>query len=352
MEIDDRGRLWVVECYTYEGGEYDLEKRDRVLIFADRDGDGRFDERKIFWDQGQRLTGLTIGFGGVWLTAAPHLLFLPDRDGDDRPDGEPEVMLEGFSTRARHNMVNGLRWGPDGWLYGRHGITDTSTVGTPETPAGKRIRLNCSIWRYHPQRRVFEVVTNGTTNPWGLDYDDHGQWFFTNNVINHLWHVVPGAHYQRMFGDDFNPHLYRLIGPTAEHFHWDTAGGTGEAGNQNRKKYDGRHDAYGGGHSHAGGMIYLGDNWPDEYRGLILMCNTHGRRVNADHLVRAGNSYVGRRRPDFLLANNDWFRGVELKYGPDGGVFLTDWSDLGECHDRDGVHRSSGRIYKIIVFGL
>ena len=72
----------------------------------------------------------------------------------------------------------------------------------------------------------------------------------------------------------------------------------------------------------------------------MLMCNTHGRRVNADRLVRDGNSYIARHEPDFLLAGNQWFRGVELKYGPDGGVFLTDWSDLGECHDRDGVHRT------------
>lgn len=347
FEIDDRGRLWVVECYTYEGGEYDLQKRDRIVILADTDGDGTFDQRKIFWDEGQRLTGITLGFGGVWVTSAPNLLFLPDRDHDDQPDGEPEVMLEGFSLIARHNMVNGLRWGPDGWLYGRHGITDTSTVGTPDTPLGKRTKLNCSIWRFHPQQHVFQVITNGTTNPWGLDYDDHGQWFFTNNVINHLWHVIPGAHYERMHGDDFNSHLYGLITPTADHFHWDTAGGVGDTGNKNRKKYDGRHDSHGGGHSHCGGMIYLGDNWPSEYRGMMLMCNTHGRRVNADRLVRQGNSYVGKHEPDFLVANSPWFRGVELKYGPDGGVFVTDWSDLGECHDNDGVHRTSGRIYKV-----
>lgn len=347
FEIDDRGRLWVVECFTYEGSNYDLSKRDRILIFEDTDGDGKFDERKVFWDRGQRVTGLTLGFGGVWLTSAPNLLFIPDRDHDDTPDGGPEVLLEGFSTLARHNMVNGLRWGPDGWLYGRHGITDTSTVGTPETPLGKRTNLNCSIWRYHPVHKTFEVVANGTTNPWGLDYDDHGQWFFTNNVINHLWHLVPGAHYERMHGDDFNPHLYELIRPTADHFHWDTNGGTGDASNQNRKQYDGRHNTHGGGHSHAGGMIYLGDNFPPDYRGLMMMCNTHGRRVNADRLVREGNSYIATHEDDFLISKNEWFRGVELKYGPDGGVFLSDWSDLGECHDRDGVHRTSGRIYKI-----
>ena len=347
FDFDDRGRLWVVECYTYEGGEYDLQKRDRIVIFEDTDLDGEFDKRDVFWDKGQRLTGITLGFGGVWLTSAPHLLFLPDRDADDLPDGPPQVKLDGFSTRARHNMVNGLRWGPDGWLYGRHGITDTSMVGTPETPMGQRVKLNCSIWRYHPQKKRFEVLTNGTTNPWGLDYDDHGEWFFTNNVINHLWHMIPGAHYERMFGDDFNPHLYRLISPTADHYHWDTLGESGTAANVNRKKYDGRHDTYGGGHSHAGGMIYLGGAWPDRYRNAIFMCNTHGRRVNMDILSRSGNSYVASHAADFLSANDDWFRGVELKYGPDGNVYLTDWSDLGECHDRDGVHRTSGRIYKI-----
>ena len=350
FEFDDRGRLWVVECYTYQGN-YDLNLRDRILILEDSDGDGRYDKRTVFWDKGQRLTGITLGFGGVWVTAAPHLLFIPDSDANDQPDSEPVVILEGFSTRARHNMVNGLRWGPDGWLYGRHGITDTSIVGTPNTPSGKRIKLNCSIWRYHPHRKLFQVVTHGTTNPWGLDYDRHGQWFFTNNVINHLWHVVPGAHYQRMFGDDFNPHLYELIPPTADHFHWDTLGEPGVTNNANRKKYDGRHDSHGGGHSHAGAMIYQGGKWPDEFRNAIFMCNTHGRRVNMDHLIRDGNGYRATHGDDFLIANDPWFRGVELKSGPNGDVYLTDWSDLGECHDRDGVHRSSGRIYKITYTG-
>jgi len=350
FEFDDRGRLWVVECFTYQGN-YDLSLSDRILILEDTDGDGRYDQRKVFWDKGQRLTGITLGFGGVWITAAPHLLFIPDSNADDKPDSEPVVILEGFSTRARHNMVNGLRWGPDGWLYGRHGITDTSTVGTPDTPSGQRIKLNCSIWRYHPHRKLFQIVTHGTTNPWGLDYDKHGQWFFTNNVINHLWHVVPGAHYQRMFGDDFNPHLYELIPPTADHYHWDTLGEPGVTNNANRKKYDGRHDSHGGGHSHAGAMIYQGGKWPKEFRDAIFMCNTHGRRVNMDHLIPNGNSYRATHGADFLLANDPWFRGVELKSGPDGDVYLTDWSDLGECHDRDGVHRSSGRIYKITYTG-
>ncbi len=344
FDLDDRGRLWVVECYTYDGRSYSDQFNDRVLIFEDKDNDGRFDTRKVFWDQGRRVTGITLGFGGVWLLASGQLIVMPDENRDDVPDGPPRVMLDGFDNeRVSHNIVNGLLWGPDGWLYGRHGIMATSVVGPPVTPEYERTRLNCAIWRFHPTRHEFEVVTHGTTNPWGMDYNDFGEMFFTNNVIGHLWHVVPGAHFKRMYGEDFNPHLYELIDQCADHYHWDT----GENWTASRDAA-GKHGELGGGHSHCGGMIYLGDNWPDRYRNAIFMCNTHGRRVNQDRLERAGSGYTGRHAPDFLLANQPWFRGVDLKYGPDGGVYVSDWTDLGECHDHDGVHRTSGRIYKVV----
>src|SRR5260370_399394 len=124
-------------------------------------------------------------------------------------------------SAVRHNIVDGLKWGPDGWLYGRHGILATSLVGKPGASASQRTPINCGIWRYHPTRKVFEVVAQGTTNAWGFDYDEHGEMFFINTVIGHLWHVVPGAHYRRMYGTGFNPHLYQLIEKTAGHFHCD-----------------------------------------------------------------------------------------------------------------------------------
>jgi putative membrane-bound dehydrogenase-like protein len=347
MTLDDRGRLWVAECYTYAGGGtpnvWDVKHRDRILVFEDTDNDGRFDKRTVFWDQGQNLSSLAIGFGGVWVLAAPNLLFISNSDGDGLRAGAPQVVLDGWVVRGvGHNIVNGLTWGPDGWLYGRHGIQATSLVGPPGTPDAQRVQLNCSIWRYHPTRKVFEIVTNGTTNPWGLDYDDHGQMFFTNNVNGHLWHVIPGAHYKRMYGEDFDPHVYELLDQHADHQHWD-AGLPWTASRDGK----GENDRRGGGHSHVGGMIYLGDNFPAAYRNTIFMCNTHGHRVNNDRLVRSGSGYIGTHGADFLFANDPWFRGIDLKYGPDGGVYLCDWTDLGECHDNDGVHRTSGRVYKV-----
>jgi len=272
-------------------------------------------------------------------------MFVPDRNGDDIPDGEPEVLLDGFEERSiRHNLANGLKWGPDGWLYGRHGILATSYVGKPGTPREQRAALNCSIWRFHPVTRAFEVVTHGTTNPWGHDWDDYGQLFFINTVIGHLWHVVPGAYYKRMYGEHPNPYLYELIDQTADHVHWDKS----ETWEDIRRGVTDATLKAGGGHAHSGLMIYLGDNWPDEYRNSVFAINYHGKRINHDRLERRGAGYTAHHSPDFATFGDPWFRGVELLYGPDGGIYVLDWSDIGECHDDDGVHRTSGRIFKIV----
>ncbi|MCA9232990.1 MAG: hypothetical protein KDA57_20255, partial [Planctomycetales bacterium] len=134
LTTDERGRLWIAENYTYAENptNFDTELRDRIVILEDTDGDGRHDQRKVFWDQGRKLASVEIGHGGVWVLCAPQLLFIPDHNRDDRPDGPPEVVLDGWDEGpVRHNIVNGLKWGPDGWLYGRHGIQATSEVGKP-----------------------------------------------------------------------------------------------------------------------------------------------------------------------------------------------------------------------------
>jgi putative membrane-bound dehydrogenase-like protein len=340
--FDDRGRLWVAECYSYPKWHKDGSAgRDRILIFEDRDGDGRFDSRKVFFDRGTNVSGLQLGFGGVWLCATPNLLFLPDRDGDDMPDGPPEVVLDGWDLNAKHNVFNALTWGPDGWLYGGNGILSNSRVGRPGTPDAERVALNCGVWRYHPTGKQFELVATGTTNPWGLDFDDYGQLFITNCVIHHVWHVVPGGHYQRMHGQDFNPHWYTLMASCADHIHWGGGAWQSSRGGQ------GSHDDPGGGHAHAGCMVYLGDNWPEQYRNGVFLCNIHGNRVNYDRLERRGSGYVARHAPDFLRVQDTWFRGLGIQYGPDGGVYVSDWTDTGECHDYDEAHKASGRIYKI-----
>lgn len=345
IAYDDRGRLWVAECFSYAGSNFSDERRDRIVIFEDADGDGVFDSRKVFAENLNRLTGLALGFGGAWIAAAPHVSFIPDRDGDDVPDGPPVVQLDGWTLEAEHNSVNGLTWGPDGWLYGRHGIKKSSLVGVPGATASQRLEVGCAIWRFHPTRRVFEVVADGTINPWGLDFDDHGQGFASTSVVDHFWHVIPGARWERWKdrGGHPDPYSYELMSPTSDHLHW--GGGMWDKNG----RIAGTNDELGGGHSHSDGMIYLGDRWPQEFRGAVLMSNIHGRRINRDAISRraGGGPYMATHRPDFITVDDPWFRAISLSYGPDGDVVMTDWSDHGECHDRDGVHRSSGRIYKV-----
>jgi putative membrane-bound dehydrogenase-like protein len=366
MTFDERGRLWVAENYTYAENKVNFETklRDRIIILEDTNGDGIHDKRTVFWDEGVRLTSVEVGFGGVFALCAPHLLFIPDKNRDDIPDDEPQILLDGWDASAvRHNIVNGLKWGPDGWLYGRHGILATSSVGPPGAAPSQRKQINCGIWRYHPTRKVFDVVCHGTTNPWGFDYDENGQMFFSNTVIGHLWHVIPGAHYERMYGADMNPHVYELMPQVADHYHFDKGK---EVWSDVRKGISPTTDAAGGGHAHCGLMIYLGNNWPRDYRGDFFTINLHGRRLNRDkpHITgfepisakrtdrlrraRGGSTYVLEHGEDLCFFGDEWFRGIDLIYGPDGGVYIADWTDVGECHENDGVHRTSGRIFKVI----
>ena len=344
MTWDAHGRLWIAENYTYaeRAKRFDLHLRDRILIFEDKDGDGHFDSRKVFTDEVQMLTSVEVGRGGVWALCPPQLLFIPDKNGDGVPDGPAEVVLDGFTVPENnyHNFANGLHWGPDGWLYGRCGASAPGKIGVPGTPDSARLPIHGAVWRYHPQRKIVEVLTAGPMNSWGHDWNAHGEVFCVNTVNGHLWHMIPGAHYLVAHTIDPNPRAYELMDMHADHWHFDTAKGWSHS-------RDGAADAYGGGHAHTGTMIYLGDNWPAEYHDRLFTVNYNGRRLNHEILERTGSGYVAKHGPDSFIFGDTWFRGLELGYGPDGGVFLLDWSDTGECHDHTGVHRTSGRIYKI-----
>jgi putative membrane-bound dehydrogenase-like protein len=341
MTLDDRGRLWVVESHSYPNWITNGKPgKDRILIFEDTKGTGHFDKRTIFLENGTNLSGIALGFGGVYLCATPNFIFIPIKQGEDKPAGPAEIVLDGWSLEAKHNVFNTLVWGPDGWLYGCNGILATSKIGKPGTPDDKRIPFNCGVWRWHPTKKVFEVFAWGTTNPWGLDFDERGELFITNCVIKHLFHIVQGGHYERMYGQDLNPHVYGLMQSCADHCHWAGGDWTTSRGGQ------GAHSDAGGGHAHAGCMIYQGDNWPNEYRGKVFMGNLHGNRINMDILERKGSGYVAHHGKDFLTCPDPWFRPLAIISGPDGGVYVSDWHDTGECHNYDKVH-PSGRIYKI-----
>ncbi len=298
---DSRGRLWIAENYTYGEREVNFDEalNDRILILEDTNHDGHFEKRTVFWDRAKKLTSIEIGYGGVWVMAPPQLLFIPDADRDDKPDGPPQVVLDGFEDKTiRHNLANGLRWGPDGWLYGRHGIQAVSHVGIPGSAEIERTYVTCGIWRWHPTRKKLDVVCTGTTNPWGHDWDENGQLFFINTVIGHLWHAIPGAHLQRMYGEDRDPIVYELMTQVADHLHFD--GGHEQWATVREKGISPATDRAGGGHAHCGMMFYQGNNWPAEYRNKLFTLNYHGRRINVERMTRVGAGYVASTNPTWF----------------------------------------------------
>src|SRR5205085_4719403 len=149
------------------------------------------------------------------------------------------------------------------------------------------------------------------------------------------------------------PNVYKLMPSICDHIHWGGGSWTSSRHPSTLGKETGGdgdykvHSEAGGGHAHVGCMIYLGDNWPARYRGGAFMCNLHGNRINHDILERNGSTYVARHGKDFMLANDSWFRGLSIQYGPDGGVYVADWCDTGECHNYQVAHQTSGRIYKV-----
>src|SRR3954465_4023687 len=341
--IDDRGRLWVAQCLSYP--KWAEKGNDSILIFEDTDGDGKFDKRTVFADNLNYLTGLQISGDGVYAASAPNLLYFEDKNHDDKPDGPPKVLLDGWTYKGVHNVICTLTWGPDGWLYGGHGITAASSVGKPGTPEDARTPVGPGLWRYHPKKDIFEYYCEGTCNPWGLDYNAQGHIFFSSSVVPHLWHAMQGAHYERMFGHDFDPYVYGQLHSITDHLHWATKPGEWKSWTNSRGNQGANAEA-GGGHSHCGLMLYQGEGFPESYRGTFFLANIHGNRINNDSLARSGSGYVASHRPDFVMVNDRMSMGTSLQYGPDGAVYYTDWYDGDECHTHK-PDRSTGRIYKI-----
>ena len=383
--LDDRGRTWVAEGRTYPRRKGNPPKpeapsskptpeqlkdilggADRILVLEDTDGDHKADKTTVFLENVNLISGLEVGFGGVWIGAAPYLLFVPVNDWDNpKPAAEPKILLDGWNYSAdTHETLNTFTWGPDGWLYGCHGVFCPSHVGKPGAAEKDRQWMDAGTFRYHPVKHTFEVFTEGGSNPWGIDFDEHGQLWSEMCVIPHLFHMIQGARITRQGGEHFTvgaaetarnekhrdprgrkpvfPYVYEDITVHADHLHY--------AGNQGPHAGNGRSDSAGGGHAHAGLMCYLGTSWPAEYRGQLLLGNIHGQRLNVDIPVREGSGYVAKHGADFLNFNDQWSQTLNQLYDQDGSMFVIDWYDKNQCHhNNDGGHdRSNGRVYKVV----
>jgi putative membrane-bound dehydrogenase-like protein len=329
MTWDERGRLWVLELYEYPlGAPPGAKPRDRIKILEDTDNDGRADKVTIFADGLNLATGLLLGNGGVYVGQAPDLLFLQDTNHDDVADTR-KALLTGFGLDDRHELLNGFTWGPDGWMYLTHGVFTHSKVKIPEASA-PGVEVTAAVARFQPRTGHFEVFADGTSNPWGVDFDSRGNAFVSACVIDHLFHMAPGGIYARQGGAPANPYAYELLPSIVQHKHHMAA--------------------------YCGICIYQGNQFPADYLGVVLMGNIHQCAINMDRLTPNGSSFKAEASPDFLTTSDGWFRPISEQVGPDGALWIGDWYDKYPCYqnaqaDPEGVDRTHGRIWRVVWTG-
>ena len=343
LTFDARGRLWVIQYLQYptpaglkpvsvdqylrtkydrvpEPPPHGPKGADRITICEDFDGSGRPRKFKDFVSGLNLCSGMEIGYGGVFVLQPPYLLFYADRNRDDVPDGDPEVLLTGFGMEDAHAVANSLTWGPDGWLYGAQGSTVTANI--------RGIEFQQGIWRYHPRTKEFEVFAEGGGNTWGLDFDENGEILAgTNFEESKMLHQVQGGYYIKNFGKHgelHNPHAYGYFGHVP-------------------------YSGYRGLHISSGGIVYQGGSYPPEFTGAYIFANVLDHAVYWANMRPQGSSFTASFGGALLKTSDEMFRPIDCTSGPDGAVYIADWCDKRASHvdPLDTWDRSKGRIYRV-----
>ena len=352
LSWDSRGRMWVVQYrqYQFPAGlkivRYDQHLRavfdkvpdppphgtpgaDKITVHEDTDGDGIYDQHKDVITGLNIVSSVAIGRGGIWVLNPPYLLFYPDADRDDVPDGPPEVHLSGFGLQDTHSVSNSLMWGPDGWLYGVNGSTTIGDVSSAVTK-GVRFQGQC-VWRYHPGTKVFEIYAEGGGNTFSLDIDSKGRVFTgTNGGNTRGWYFPQGSYSNKNWGKHgplTNPYAFGFFPPM-------------------KFEGDGRRfpQAF---------CIYEGGLLPAEYDGTIVAPNAMQNLIWNSPRSRDGSTYRTVDAANIAESPDRWFRPVYGGVGPDGAIYVADWYDtrLSHVSPIDDWHKDSGRVYRIVPKG-
>ncbi len=349
LSFDERGRLWVVQYLQYPNPAglkmtsrdifwrvvYDkvpppppnhFKGADKITIHEDTDGDGVYDKHTTFLDDLSIVTSVARGRGGVWVLNPPYLLFYPDKNNDDVPDGDPEVHLGGFGLEDTHSVTNSLRWGPDGWLYASQG----STVSANVKRSGDKFAVHSMgqlIWRYHPETRRYEIFAEGGGNAFGVEIDSKGRVFSGHNGGNTRgFHYVQGGYYQKGFskhGSLTNPYTFG-------YFNW--------MQHANVPRF-----------THTF-VTNEGGNLPKRHDGKLFAVAPLQSHIVESDIFPHGSSFQTKDIGFPVTTTDTWFRPVDIELGPDGALYIADLYEGHIAHLRhfEGqVHRASGRVYRL-----
>lgn len=321
LAFDAAGRLWVAETRTYPINSLaDKTPRDSVRILSDFAPDGRARGNAVFADGLVMPDAVVPHATGAIVFTAPNIVNLVDADGDGRADRR-DTLFGPFDVRDMHNLPNNFRRGFDGWLYGGHGIINTSTI---TDKAGRTTKLSGATFRFKPDGSQLEVFGQGQANPFGFCFDDLGNFYASDCHSLPIYEIVRGGRYPSFR----RPHDGLGFAPSMmSHAH----GSTGLAG-----------------------LCLVDDDlWPEEWRGNMLIGNVVTNRVNRDRIETAGATKTAHELPDLVIGKDPWFRPVDVQLGPDGAIYIADFYNRIIAHvevplDHPGRDRERGRIWRVV----
>jgi putative heme-binding domain-containing protein len=357
FSFDTRGRLWVTQYrqYPYPAGvnmisrdkyyrsHYDRvppppphhdKGADIVSIHESTKRDGVYDKHTVFQDGLNMANSAVRAHGGVWVMNPPYLLFYPDANGDDVPDGPPVVHLSGFGLEDTHSVGNGIILGPDGWLYGVHGSTSSSRVVRPGFDSADAAPVHfegCMVWRYHPKTREYDIFSEGSGNPFGLEFDGDGRMYSGHNGGNTRgWHYVQGGIYLKQgvdpgkFGPPRSPYSFgqlpilgtRTKVPRFAHF----------------------------------GSFIEGTAMASKYQGHLFSLDPLHNTVTDSERIPQGATYVTTDKGIAMWSEDVGFRPLYSANAPDGSLFVSDMYEYYIAHGQhyqNQIDPTTGRLYRL-----
>ncbi len=319
MNFDKMGRLWVASSEVYPQIAPGEKANDKIIILEDTQGKGVADKATVFADGLLIPTGVEPGDGGVYVGQSTQLLHFKDTDGDGVAD-EKRVVLSGFGTEDTHHIVHTLRWAPSGNLFFNQSIYIHSHI---ETPNGVVRAYSGALHDFNPRTQRLGVFLKGFCNPWGHQFDEFGQSFVTD-------------------------------GAGGQGISWGIEGATYFTYSQMRRELQ---SISPGSYPKFCGLEIIGSPiFPQDWQGNMVTCDFRAHRVVRFGREEQGSGYQTKELPDLLRTTNVTFRPIDVKLGPDGALYIADWSNPiiqhGEVDFRDRRRdKENGRIWRVAPTG-
>jgi glucose/arabinose dehydrogenase/azurin len=316
MNFDAKGRLWVATMPTYPQYFPGIPVHDRIVILEDTDGDGKADKHTVFADDLYLPLGFEFYNGGILVSQEPDIVFLKDTDGDDKADIR-EVILTGFGSEDSHHATHAFTFGQDGALYFNEGTFLNSQV---ETPYGPIHSYSGATYRFEPRTGKLEhYISYPYYNPWGSVFDKWGMHLIGDASDGSNYFAPPMT--GKITYPDKHPRINMFtttrVRPT------------------------------------AGIEIVSSRQFPEEVQGDFLVNNNIGFQGTKQHKIIVNGSGITSKEVEPILQSSDPnFRPIDLKFGPDGALYVVDWYNPlvshGENPPRDPMRdKLHGRIWRI-----